>query len=51
MILIRDRLAALDLMAVHPDFQRRGAGKMIMQWGLEIADRKKIMVSGRCGTY
>ncbi|KAI0203192.1 acyl-CoA N-acyltransferase [Astrocystis sublimbata] len=29
----------LPTIAVHPDYQRRGAGRMLMQWGVEVAEQ------------
>jgi predicted N-acetyltransferase YhbS len=28
----------LDTVATHPDYQRRGAGSMLVKWGCELAD-------------
>jgi predicted N-acetyltransferase YhbS len=30
---------SLGVLVVHPEFQRRGIGKMLMRWGLDEADR------------
>jgi GNAT superfamily N-acetyltransferase len=30
---------SLGVLVVHPDYQKRGIGKMLMQWGLDEADR------------
>lgn len=30
----------LDICFVHPDFRRRGASRMLVDWGLEKADSK-----------
>ena len=27
---------------VHPDYQRRGVGKLLMEWGLDVADREGL---------
>ncbi|KAH8815539.1 acyl-CoA N-acyltransferase [Xylogone sp. PMI_703] len=32
----------LDMLCTHPDYRRRGAGSMLVQWGCEEADRKGI---------
>jgi GNAT superfamily N-acetyltransferase len=32
-------------MVVDPDHQRQGAGKMLVKWGTEIADRMGVEVS------
>lgn len=34
----------LNSLAVHPEQQRRGAGKMLLNWGLEVADRVGLEV-------
>ena len=31
--------AALDLMCVSPDYQRRGVGQLLMEWGCAQADK------------
>lgn len=28
----------LNLLCVHPEFQRRGAGAMLVEWGMDLAD-------------
>lgn len=30
----------LDMLATHPDYRRRGAGSMLIQWGCDVADRE-----------
>ena len=32
----------LGLLMVHPDYQRRGAGKILVEWGLDMADREGL---------
>lgn len=32
----------LDTLATHPDYQRRGAGSMLLKWGCELADRHGV---------
>ncbi|KAH7323731.1 acyl-CoA N-acyltransferase [Rhexocercosporidium sp. MPI-PUGE-AT-0058] len=32
----------LDMMSTHPDHHRRGAGKMLVQWGCDIADKMGV---------
>ncbi|CAG9947582.1 unnamed protein product [Clonostachys rosea f. rosea IK726] len=32
----------LDTVATHPDYQRRGAGSMLLKWGCDLADQNKI---------
>ncbi|KAK7214813.1 hypothetical protein V2G26_002816 [Clonostachys chloroleuca] len=32
----------LDTVATHPDYQRRGAGSMLLKWGCDLADENKI---------
>jgi ribosomal protein S18 acetylase RimI-like enzyme len=34
-------------MVVDPDFQRQGAGRMLVKWGTEIADSMKVEVRQR----
>lgn len=33
----------LRRMMVHPDHQRKGIGRKLLQWGLDLADREKIV--------
>lgn len=28
------------MLATHPDYRRRGAGSMLIQWGCDVADRE-----------
>ena len=35
----------LDILAVDPAYQRRGAGSMLVQWGLDLADELGFEVS------
>ncbi|KAF2502489.1 acyl-CoA N-acyltransferase [Lophium mytilinum] len=32
----------LDTVATHPDYQRRGAGAMLVKWGCDFADAEKV---------
>ncbi|KAL4986620.1 hypothetical protein BDW68DRAFT_162948 [Aspergillus falconensis] len=32
----------LDTLATHPDYQRRGAGSMLLQWGCDLADEAGV---------
>ncbi|KAL4954834.1 acyl-CoA N-acyltransferase [Aspergillus filifer] len=32
----------LDTLATHPDYQRRGAGSMLLRWGCELADKDGV---------
>ncbi|KAI8714835.1 N-acetyltransferase domain-containing protein [Fusarium sp. LHS14.1] len=32
----------LDTLATHPDYQRRGAGSMLMKWGCDLADKNRV---------
>ncbi|KAL1978121.1 hypothetical protein VTN31DRAFT_980 [Thermomyces dupontii] len=34
----------LDLLIVHPKYQGRGIGKMLLQWGFEYAERAKLPI-------
>lgn len=36
--------AVLELLAVHPDYQRLGAGKALVQWGTKAADEQGLQV-------
>ncbi|KAJ5379237.1 acetyltransferase [Penicillium cosmopolitanum] len=33
----------LDTVATHPDYQRRGAGSMLVGWGCELADSQGVL--------
>lgn len=33
----------LDTLATHPDYQRRGAGSRLIQWGCDLADKNGTM--------
>ena len=35
---------ALDLQCVDPAYQRRGAGRMLVRWGTELADKMGVKV-------
>lgn len=35
-------IAVLDMMSTHPSHHRRGAGKMLVQWGCDIADKMGV---------
>lgn len=37
--------AVLELLAVHPDHQRLGAGTALVQWGIKSADKQGLKVS------
>jgi len=28
---------------IHPDYQRRGIGRKLLQWGVDLADREKLV--------
>lgn len=32
----------LDTLATHPDYQRRGAGSMLVKWGCDLADKDGV---------
>jgi GNAT superfamily N-acetyltransferase len=32
----------LDTVATHPDYQRRGAGAMLVKWGCDLADENDV---------
>ncbi|KAL4799313.1 acetyltransferase [Aspergillus venezuelensis] len=32
----------IDTLATHPDYQRRGAGSMLLQWGCDMADKDGV---------
>ncbi|KAL3705681.1 hypothetical protein TMatcc_009354 [Talaromyces marneffei ATCC 18224] len=32
----------LDTVGTHPNYQRRGAGSMLVQWGCDLADRDDV---------
>lgn len=32
----------LDTLATHPDYQRRGAGSALMEWGCKMADEAGV---------
>ena len=34
----------LELLAVHPDYQRLGAGTALVKWGTHAADDKRVAV-------
>lgn len=34
----------LQTLATHPDYQRRGVGKMLLNWGIEQAQQDKTNV-------
>jgi GNAT superfamily N-acetyltransferase len=40
--------SALDLMCIDPDHQRQGAGTLLMQWGIEMADKLGTKVGFFC---
>jgi GNAT superfamily N-acetyltransferase len=39
------RSQAIDLhrIAVHPDYQRRGIARQLLQWGLDLADSEALV--------
>lgn len=38
------RMTALDIETVDPEWQRRGAGRMLVKWGTAIADEMGVEV-------
>ncbi|CAI7678967.1 unnamed protein product [Penicillium pancosmium] len=32
----------LDMLCTHPDFQKRGAGSMLVKWGCDLADKDGV---------
>ena len=38
------RQISLRMMATHPEYWRKGAGRLAMQWGVDEADRQKVAV-------
>ncbi|KAM5369636.1 hypothetical protein ACJZ2D_008895 [Fusarium nematophilum] len=32
----------LDMLVTHPDYQRRGAGSMLVKWGCDLADKNHV---------
>lgn len=36
------RSVDLDTVATHPDYQRRGAGSMLVKWGCDLADAQGV---------
>lgn len=32
----------LDTLGTHPDYQRRGAGSLVVQWGCDMADKDGV---------
>ncbi|KAI1753182.1 acyl-CoA N-acyltransferase [Xylaria castorea] len=34
----------LPTIAVHPDHQRRGAGRLLMQWGIDVAEKTGLSI-------
>ncbi|KAH9896248.1 acyl-CoA N-acyltransferase [Xylariomycetidae sp. FL2044] len=43
-LLGKRRYAYVSTMAVHPDHQRRGAGRLLMQWGMDVAEKMGLPV-------
>ena len=35
-------LKVISYCFVHPEYRRRGVGRMMMEWGLKIADAKQL---------
>lgn len=33
-----------QVVAVHPDHRRRGAGKLLMEWGIGAAEQMRVSV-------
>ena len=44
----RNTITALDLLVVDPMHQRRGAGTMLVKWGVDIADNMGVKVCVFC---
>ena len=44
---IKSSATVLDLMCVDPPYQRLGAGRMLLRWGAELADKLNAQVSNR----
>ena len=42
------RIEALDLMCVDPAHQYRDIGTMLMEWGIDVADKLNVEVSQIC---
>jgi GNAT superfamily N-acetyltransferase len=36
-------LSDLDTVVTHPDYQRRGAGSMLVGWGCDLADLQGVL--------
>ena len=41
-ICVADGGKDLDSLATHPEYQRRGAGSMLVKWGCDLADRDGV---------
>lgn len=41
-------IIALDILAVDPAYQRRGAGRLLVKWGTAIADELGYAVCRIC---
>jgi GNAT superfamily N-acetyltransferase len=39
----------LYVCGVHPDFQRKGIGKTLVEWGTKKADEERVSASVLCG--
>jgi predicted N-acetyltransferase YhbS len=37
-----DLISDLDTVATHPDYQRRGAGSLLVKWGCDLADAQGV---------
>lgn len=48
------RIVSLDIAAVDPKYQRRGVGKMLMQYGVDVADKlgvESVVEASRRGRF
>lgn len=35
-------ISDLDMLGTHPEYRRRGAGSLLVQWGCDLADRDGV---------